>query len=372
MQLDTIVCSDVLPYLATLPDNSVHCVVSSPPYFGHRDYDADGQIGSEPTPQEFIAALAAVFGEIRRVLRPDGTVYLNLGDTYAADRGGSATGLDKKAPKANQGRVTVRLVAVAAPLIGFKHKDLMMIPHRAAIALQDSGWYVRAEIPWIKLNPMPGRAYDRPHVSHEYVFMLTKSDNYYYDQNAAKRPLSNVSETQYRAALRKNKSYNSKQPYRDNFPDSFDLEGRTVRTGDFTFEGITEYAESLYGLADELLTLQDTNGAAVINDQIVALITKSEPNKTKHAASFPTALIRPLIGASCPENGIVLDPFMGSGTTALVARNLGRHYIGCDLNPDYVAIALDRLRQPFESRKVQGESIDNLPLFNQGVENGTE
>lgn len=261
----TILEGDAVHALQRLPSESVSCVITSPPYWGLRDYGIDRQIGLEQTLPQFINQLVAVFSEVKRVLRKDGTFWLNIGDGYTSGNRGYRAA-DKKNP--------ARAMSVRPDTPdGLKPKDLMGIPWRLAFALQDDGWYLRSDIVWNKPNAMPESVRDRPTRSHEYLFMLTKSERYYYDREAVKELGANGKPRNRRSVW-------------------------DVKTQGFA-------------------------GA--------------------HFATFPTALIDPCILASSKPGDYVLDPFFGSGTVGVSAMNLGRRYLGIELNPDYVEIAAERL-----------------------------
>ena len=308
MTIDTILQGDVRSCLHQLEDQSVQCCVTSPPYWGLRDYGVEGQIGLEPTPEAYVADLVEVFREVRRVLRDDGTLWLNLGDSYA----GSGKGMtqdgqqDPKQPKLKGMKFDVPEVPV-----GLKPKDLVGIPWRVAFALQADGWYLRSDIIWNKPNPMPESVTDRCTKSHEYIFLLTKSERYYYDAEAIKETSVTGDDNQPRGSegtLRhsvKRGEFNGK---------TNEIEGREA------FRAITETR----------------------NKRDVWTVA-TEPCSEAHFAVFPSKLIEPMILAGSPRGGVVLDPFMGSGTTALQCVRLQRHYLGCELNPSYVKMAERRI-----------------------------
>lgn len=310
-----ILVGDCRDAMRTLPDQSVHCVVTSPPYFGLRDYGHDGQIGLEPTPADFAAAMVEVFREVRRVLRDDGTVWLNLGDSYAANRtyqveqtkGGPKHGV----AQAVEGR------GQRASDYGLKPKDLIGIPWRVAFALQEDGWYLRQDIIWHKPNPMPESVRDRCTKAHEYVFMLTKSPKYFYDHEAVKEP-----------AVRTDAG-----AWVDGGSDKQRGHGRRPAG----FNG--RYAQRL---AEE--------GAPTTRNRRSVWSVATKPFAEAHFATYPPDLIKPCILAGCPVGGTVLDPFFGAGTTGLVAQRHGRSWIGCELNPAYAEIARNRLAMPAAAR----------------------
>ena len=289
---------DCRTVLATLPEKSVHCCVTSPPYFGLRDYGVAGQIGLEPTPAAFVAELVAVFAEVRRVLRDDGTLWLNLGDSYAGR--GRTGGMDSL--QREQSAVGARGWVPPAP--GFKDKDLYGTPWRVAFALQDAGWYLRQDIIWHKPNPMPESVTDRCTKSHEYIFLLAKSERYYFDQEAIKEDGS------------LQVSGNSQHKYVDGDPMNR------------TKAGFLEMRGKVYER---------------VNRRSVWSVT-TKPYKGAHFATFPPDLIEPCILAGCPKGGTVLDPFGGAGTTGLVADRLQRDAVLIELNPVYAALAQDRIR----------------------------
>ena len=266
---DSIVLEgDVHLALSRLPSDSVQCVVTSPPYWGLRDYGIAGQIGLEPTLAGFIQSLTTVFSEVKRVLKPDGILWLNIGDGYTSgNRGWRAP--DKKNPNR-----AMNVRPDNPP--GLKDKDLLGIPWRLAFALQDNGWFLRSDIVWHKPNVMPESVKDRPTRAHEYLFMLTKTGSYRYDQEAVKEPAGNGHTRNRRTVWNIN----------------------TCNSG------------------------------------------------SSHIASFPQALVEPCVLASTHPGDFVLDPFFGSGTVGVVARRLGRRYVGIELNPSYVAEAVSALQRP--------------------------
>lgn len=295
-----IIQGDCREVLATLPDRSVQTCVTSPPYFGLRNYGHDCQIGLEETPQQYVASLVHVFQQVRRVLRDDGTLWLVLGDSYMAQGGPQVTGT-KQIEGSQDGAWGGRSRRAIG---GLKPKDLIGIPWRMAFALQADGWYLRSDIIWKKNNPMPESVTDRPTKSHEYIFLLTKSKHYYYDANAIKEPTVSThgSGNGYKRAARL--SYSDENGARGN---------------------------------DEHYTPQDQRQRR----SVWTVNTKSY--KGAHFATFPPKLIEPCILAGAPVGGMVLDPFAGSGTTLAVAKEHGRHAIGIELNPDYIALAEKRL-----------------------------
>lgn len=347
-----IIQGDCIEGMKTLPDESVHCVVTSPPYYGLRDYGTatweggdphcthtismdtkwndpkrgtdvlrpetshrggtashchlcgatriDQQIGLEDTPEAYVQRLVDVFREVRRILRKDGTLWLNLGDSYMGGGGGNynKTGISQAG---GQHITNVRNKRSVIEASGLKPKDLIGIPWRVAFALQADGWWLRQDIIWHKPNPMPESVTDRCTKSHEYIFLLTKSERYYYDAEAVKEKVENLG---------------------------------TPRK----FRDAKENSDG---------TLRNDNGRMYIpleyrNKRSVWTVA-TKPYADAHFAVFPSKLIEPCVLAGCPKDGTVFDPFTGSGTTAQVALAFGRRFIGTELNPEYVELIHKRL-----------------------------
>lgn len=303
-------CRDVL---GSLSDGSINCCVTSPPYFGLRDYGVEGQLGLEPTPDEFVAAMVEVFREVRRVLRDDGTLWLNLGDSYAGT-GKSSGGAQGKRWEVAGADTTGPCGGKWKPAPeGLKQKDLIGIPWRVAFALQADGWYLRQDIIWHKPNPMPESVTDRCTKAHEYIFLLSKSERYYFDAEAIKEP--------------------SVQD-----PKVFGRGGATASRGK---QG---YAAASGGKQNR--AQRDNSGGygtTGFRNRRSVWTVGTRPFAGAHFATFPPDLIEPCILAGCPVDGTVLDPFFGAGTTGLVAQKHGRNCVGIELNPDYIAIANERL-----------------------------
>jgi DNA modification methylase len=307
---------DCIATLQTLPEKSINCCVTSPPYFGLRDYGHDGQIGLEQTPEAYVNKMVEVFREVRRVLRDDGTLWLNLGDSYnnrsCARKSSHQTGLGfdsedlRKTWKDLAGEGRTRMSFTHG---GMKEKDLMGIPWRVAFALQADGWYLRQDIIWHKPNPMPESVKDRCTKAHEYIFLLSKSERYYFDSEAMKEP-----------AVSEKPAGNKRHKYADAYANGTGEEHRT-KAG--------------------LLALQGVEWETRNRRSVWTVATK--PYKGAHFATYPPELIRPCILAGCPKGGTVLDPFGGSGTTAQVAIEEGRNAILCELNPEYIELAKRRI-----------------------------
>lgn len=319
-----IIQGDCLAALATLPDQSVHCCVTSPPYWGLRDYGVAGQIGREPTIGEYVEKMVAVFREVWRVLRDDGTLWLNLGDSYA---GGGRGGNPDDSPFRKQATNVGSLVLPSAIPAGLKPKDLCGIPWRVAFALQAGGWYLRQDIIWSKPNPMPESVRDRCTKAHEYIFLLSKQERYFYDADAIKE--DSVTD-------------DPRRPYGS--PGANALDGRESPQGNGKprapanvkrggFDGKTSAMEG----REAFRAFTGTR-----NKRSVWTVT-TQPFKEAHFATFPPSLIEPCILAGCPVGGTVLDPFGGAGTTGLVADRLQRDAILIELNPAYADMARARI-----------------------------
>lgn len=325
--MNTIHNIDCLAGLRLLPDCSVNMCVTSPPYFGLRDYGVDGQIGLEDTPETFIARLVDVFREVRRVMKDDGTLWVNIGDSYANDGkwGGASSG--KNIP--SQHGFVRRKVRT-----GLKPKDLIGIPWMLAFALRADGWYLRQDIIWSKPNPMPESVQDRCTKAHEYIFMLSKSPRYYYDAQSIRTPAAQSSIARWNQDIESQKG-SDRVPGKAN--------GTMKAVGAPKPDKQRGHGRRHAGFNDrwDSMSAEEQRAGGANKRSVWQVATK--PFSEAHFATFPEDLIVPCIKAGCPSNGLVLDPFMGAGTTALVARKLGRNYIGYELNPEYIAIAERRL-----------------------------
>jgi DNA modification methylase len=319
MEINKIYQGDSLEVLKTLPDCSINCCVTSPPYWGLRDYGHNGQLGLESTPEEYVSKLVAIFGEVNRVLKEDGTLWLNLGDTYYGGGGGNQYSPENQGFTAKSFKTNPDYEKSAGFSYGYRNKkhedlkpkDMVGIPWMVAFALRSCGWYLRQDIIWHKPNPMPESVTDRCTKSHEYIFLLSKSQRYYFDHNAIIEPYEseldrwggemkrNPQNEKYDIAQKANANSLARQ--RDMRPNK---EGRNKR--DVWTVNTASFSEA-------------------------------------HFATFPEKLIVDMIKAGCPTDGTVLDPFMGSGTTGLVARKLNRNYVGIELNPKYIKIAEKRI-----------------------------
>ena len=316
---DTILYGDCRETLKTLTISSVQTCVTSPPYYGLRDYGGEkNQIGLEQTPEEYIDQLVQVFREVHRVLKDDGTLWVNIGDSYYNYRSGKGQALPKQTvSKSNQDLPQVNPKR-GNKLDGLKEKDMIGIPWMLAFALRNDGWYLRQDIIWHKPNPMPESVKDRCTKSHEYIFLLSKNRTYYYDNEAIKEPVKQDWGTRNRT---KGKYHNSGT-------------GLSVHTG------LTKSYERK-------------------NKRDVWSVT-NKPYKDAHFAVFPPDLIEPCILAGSKAGDIVLDPFMGSGTTAMVSKQHGRYYIGCELHDKYADLIEKRVPAEKSSQPIENPLTDLL------------
>ena len=301
-------CLEILP---TLPAESVQTVITSPPYWGLRDYGHPGQLGLEPTPAEYVANMVKVFSQVRRVLKPDGTLWLNLGDSYATGAGKVGNcpgGGDNKGQRSHSGTQPNRM-----PQPNLKPKEMVGIPWRVALALQADGWWLRSDIIWHKPNPMPSSVTDRPTTSHEYLFLLTRAARYFYDAEAIKEP--------------------------DKGRPAGNVEGFKGR------QGTAEFHHQKGGVgSDGWVPGTGRNKRSVWT-------VPTQPFPGSHFAVMPRALVQPCIKAGSRVGDLVLDPFCGAGTVGMVARRLQRQFVGIELNPEFVKMGADRI-------------VDDAPLFN--------
>lgn len=395
MELNVVYNEDCLQGLKKLPDECVDCCITSPPYYGLRDYgtghweggdpdcphyrtnkvnsnnatghkamaegghavgDAiyksvcplcgavrvDEQIGLEETPEQYIEKLTEVFMEVHRVLKPDGTLWINIGDSYAAQRSGThqpaetlaggCHGKTKEGDNVNRGRHDGYCPSRNANAIGLKHKDLIGIPWMLAFSLRNAGWYLRQDIIWHKPNPMPESVRDRCTKSHEYIFLLSKSDRYYFDYEA----IQEEAKTQECGSIRFGGN-----KYGDNDDKHFQTySGKEwkPKTKNCQYDGQrpnTMHMRREEGFKDKEYVVRNKRDVWSVN---------TKPDLNAHFAVYPEELIRPCILAGCPKGGVVLDPFMGSGTTARVARTWGRNFVGFELNPEYIDIIKKKIQ----------------------------
>jgi DNA modification methylase len=339
-----------------MPAESVHCVVTSPPYWGLRDYGSDGQLGLEATPEAYVANMVDVFREVRRVLRDDGTLWLNLGDSYATGAGsyrnpGSDVSPIDHGGKQGYTKDYARAQPNRMPIPGLKPKDLVGIPWRVAFALQADGWYLRSDIIWAKPNPMPESVTDRPTKAHEYLFLLAKSARYYFDAEAVREPaesgpsdLREMAEGRVRIGglVKEQTDPLLKASGLTNIGRKRSVGGKQLASA----QASAPSSKRRMGGFNDRWDASEDNGTAPVGRNIRTVWTiATEPYPGAHFATFPRKLVEPCVKAGCPEGGTVLDPFAGSGTTLLVAQALGRRGIGIDLNPEYLQQALVRNAQ---------------------------
>lgn len=336
----TLLEGDCIETLKTLPDCSVQCCITSPPYYGLRDYGTDGQIGLEETPDAYIEKLTAVFHETHRVLKNDGTLWLNLGDSYNGS-GGPGSQYDTKASKSYKGDFK-KFYNPNRNISNLKPKDLIGIPWAVAFALRTDGWWLRQDIVWYKPNAMCESVKDRCTKSHEYIFLLTKNAKYFI----------NMTEIEELAAYdgRKDTVMKGSNKYKNGFilsqnPQTLSVRGHERwKFVDVKKFGKTGEKHSGYNNPNGSLRVKMQGLVAVRNKRDVWIIN-TKPYKGAHFATFPPELPRLCILAGSKPGDIVLDPFNGSGTTGEVAVSLGRNYIGCELNPQYIELTKQRLAQ---------------------------
>ena len=306
----TFLQGNCLDKIQELDDNSIDCVVSSPPYWGLRDYGVEGQLGLETTYQEHIKNIVEIFRAMKPKLKETATIWLNYGDSYAATVNGTKV---KDIKNDDRGFVDKPFSTIQGVL---KPKDLVMIPNRIAIALQDDGWWIRSEIIWHKPNPMPESVKDRPTSAHEKIWLITKNKKYYYDADAIKEPCTESTKQRYKSGWNGNEKRDFPGSQQNNF---------------------SKYIGTEKSKQDALKGRNKRN--------VWTITTK--PCKEAHFATFPKDLIEPCIKAGCPEGGIVLDPFGGSGTTGIVSKHLKRKAILIELNEEYISIAKKRINKEF-------------------------
>lgn len=328
METNRIYCGDAYRILKNMEDQSVHCCVTSPPYYGLRDYGVSGQIGMEADYRTYIKTIKDIFHEVKRVLRNDGTLWLNLGDSYS----GSGKGAGNY-PKSSGGKQLSNKGSAASPLPVYTpipRKNLLGIPWRVAFALQDDGWILRQDIIWEKSNPMPESVRDRCTKSHEYIFLFSKQPKYYFDNDAIKEPVA------------KSTMQRISEPNLNNQAGSNRVPGKT----NGNMKAVVRYGGNKYTANPNQFYRTKSGNAYDFHPyrnkrDVWEVSTKGF--KGSHFATFPEELIIPCVLAGCPERGIVLDPFIGSGTTAVVSQKYNRDYLGIELNPIYYEMALRRV-----------------------------
>lgn len=310
---ELILIGDALEKLKEIDDGVVDCCVTSPPYFNLRDYGVDGQIGIEDTPEAYVSNLVSVFRDVKRTLKDDGTLWVNIGDSYnGSGKAGKRPEYQSRHTEFGKPSAHKERFGLPTNIKGLKPKDLIGIPWMLAFALREDGWFLRSDIVWQKPNPMPSSVSDRCTSSHEYIFMLSKCQKYYFDADAIKEPC--VTQT-------KNTSKKSN-----------DNKGHTDKQGELGKQTYTGFNSRYFSKTPPKYR----------NKRDVWTVS-TKPYSGAHFATFPPDLILPCILAGCKAGGVVLDPFMGSGTTCMVAKKHGRGYIGIELNPAYVELAEKRI-----------------------------
>ncbi len=334
MNLNTILQGDWIEVLRTLPNESVQCCVTSPPYWGLRDYKMPGQLGLEKTPREYVQKLVAGFEHVRRVLKGDGILWLNLGDSYngsGKSRGGGGAGLASGKQKTNGGAYFTNGSPICVECC--KPKDLVGIPWLAAFALRDAGWYLRCDIIWSKPNPMPESVTDRPTKAHEYIFLMSKSARYFYDHEAIKEPMCVSSEARLSQDL-------------ENQEGSHRANGGTKTNGTMKAVGRVDkqrgHSRRHNGFNDRWDKMEHEEQCSGMRNKRSVWTVPTANYDEAHFATFPPDLIKPCILAGTRPGDTVLDCFGGSGTSAQVALELGRKAISIELNPDYVKLIEQR------------------------------
>ena len=323
--INTILCGDALETLKDLPDESINCCITSPPYYGLRDYHKKGQIGREATVEEYLNRLVEVFREVRRVLKKDGTCFLVLGDSYA----GTSSKKEQRDPKYPKGRNGQDL-SITQKVAGYKSKDLMGIPWRLALLLREDGFYLRSDIIWHKENAMPEACRDRPTRSYEHIFLLSKSPKYYYDYEQMAEPMKEVSKKRYVRGRSEDNKY-------------------LKEDAGISIQKINEAREYGQYKGDNIPQFRNKRDIWTIN---------TTSFRGNHYAAFPPKLVEICMLAGCPKGGVILDPFIGSGTVGFVALMQDRNYIGIELNEEYVNLARKRIKT--EVKKLGKEKEDTV------------
>ena len=337
---------DALEQLRALPSESVQCCVTSPPYWGLRDYGVAAQLGLERRPEEYVANLVAVLREVRRVLKETGTLWLNLGDSYATSAGavGRCPGGGEQGQRfLRQGHINTQPNRM--PLAGLKPKDLVGIPWMVAFALRADGWHLRQDIIWAKPNPMPESVRDRCTKAHEYIFLLSKSRRYFYDADAIAEPLA------YGSVQRLSQPTLGRQRGSDRVPGKTNGPLKAVYRKPYTNSSTKDYesngAQDASSTKSRIVNAILSGNLVSRNKRSVWTVT-TKPFKGAHFATFPPDLIKPCILAGSAPGDVVLDPFAGSGTTGQVALQLGRQAILIELNASYLPLIRERCGLPTE------------------------
>src|SRR3990167_5025184 len=340
--VNMIIQGDSLEILKTLPDESIDCAITSPPYWALRDYGVKGQLGLEPTFQEYITKLCDIFDEVKRVLKKEGTCWVNIGDTYASG-GGASRHKGYNDPKYPNGRTGEFEEPNTNPQKGATEKSLCQIPSRFAIEMTNRGWILRNKIIWNKPNCMPSSAEDRFTVDFEEIFFFVKSKKYYFEQQLEKAIWA---EKDYRSKIEGGVLSGGKTATGEYATKRVAYSKKVKDSVEFFGEGSGNPGNGLYGSTLGEITPNMEMGLK--NKRTVWRINTKGYSEA-HFATYPEALVEPMIKAGCPKNGTVLDIFMGSGTTAIVALQLDRKYLGIELNEEYIKIAQDRIK-PYENK----------------------
>ena len=320
-----ILCGDALETLKNFPDESISSCITSPPYYGLRDYHKKEQIGREKTVEEYLDKLVAVFREVRRILKKDGTCFLVLGDSYA----GTSSKKEQRDPKYPNGRNGQDL-SITQKVAGYKSKDLMGIPWRLALLLREDGFYLRSDIIWHKENAMPEACRDRPTRSYEHIFLLSKSPKYYYDYEQMAEPMKEVSKKRYVRGRKPDNKY-----LKENSGAKLQKINEARKYGEYKGDNIPQFRNKR-----DIWTINTTSF------------------RGNHYAAFPPKLVEICMLAGCPKGGVILDPFIGSGTVGFVALMQDRNYIGIELNEEYVNLARKRIKT--EVKKLGKEKEDTV------------
>ncbi len=314
MHVDKIICADAIEGLKTLDSASVNMCVTSPPYYGLRDYGVDGQIGIEQSPEEYIARLTDVFTEVKRVLKNDGTLWLNISDSYAGSgKGPMSAKLAGNGKNSKLYQKDSAIYVVPKKWNGIKPKDMIGIPWMLAFALRENGWYLRSDIIWHKTNCLPESVRDRPTKCYEHLFLLSKEPHYYFDYKAIREPLKEVSKKRYKGGRSDHTKY----------------AGQKIQQ-----RGIDSERKDFLDFDQQFKRKRDVWEVSTNNYKV-----------NEHFAMYPEKLIEPCVLAGSRLGGVVLDPFFGSGTTGAVAKRLGRRFIGIDLNPRFCELAKERIEK---------------------------
>ena len=320
-----IICGDALETLKNFPNESINCCITSPPYYGLRDYHKKEQIGREKTVEEYLERLVAVFREVRRILKKDGTCFVVIGDSYA----GTSSKKEQRDPKYPKGR-NGQNSSITQKMLGYKSKDLMGIPWRLALALREDGWYLRSDIIWHKENAMPEACRDRPTRSYEHVFLLSKSPKYYYDYEQMSEPMKEVSKKRYVRGRKPDNKY-----LKENSGAKLQKINEARKYGEYKGDNIPQFRNKR-----DIWTINTTSF------------------RGNHYAAFPPKLVEICMLAGCSKGGVILDPFIGSGTVGFVALMQDRNYIGIELNEEYVNLARKRIKT--EVKKLGKEKEDTV------------